>query len=252
MNNDLKLNVFVSKCEADFLNFMGMDSMPSYQIVPKEVSLQLAKNQGFESPASVSYDLSTGDHKLNIWSAVPILRADYLVFHEFTHILDAETFSKRDKFKHMANRGYTEYHAAQIDFMKLLGAKSIKDSFSFSMSKSFETYSGTKTAAEFLKETHDHAIELINRQDFPANIETLATTFGIIFNYYGRRSICRMYAIDNLENVDNSSIEKLIRKDTVKALDNFMLGWFDKDHVLAIDKLYQQMAISLAQQYNLA
>lgn len=231
---------------------MGMDSMPSYQIVPKDVSLQLAINQGFESPAAVSYDLSSGTHILKIWSTVPMLYADYLVFHEFTHILDAETYSKRDKLKHMANRGYTEYHAAQIDFMKLLGVKSINEPFSFSMRKSLKTYGGTKTAAEFLMEPHIHATELINRQDFPANLETLATTFGVIFNYYGRRSICKMYAIDYIEKVDNSSIIKLIKKETVEALNNFMYGWFDNNRVSAIDQLYQQMAISLVQQYHLA
>jgi len=231
---------------------MGIESMPSYQLIPKDMSLELAKKQGFDSPAATFYDIPTGAHKLKIWSLVPQLRADYLVFHEFTHILDAETYSKRDKNKHMSNRGYTEYHAAQIDFIKLLGAESISQPFSFSMSKTFETFGGTKTAADFVKTPHAHATELINRHDFPANIETLATTFGLIFNYYGRRSICQMYSIDYLENVDNSTIADLILKETVEALDKYMLGWFDSIHVATIDQLYQRMAISLAQQYHLA
>lgn len=251
MNNDLKLNIFIKKCEVDFLQFMGMDSMPSYKIAPKKVSLQLAIKQGFESLVAVAYDIPTGTHELKICSAVSMLCSDYLVFHEFTHILDAEIYSKRNKFRHMANRGYTEYHAAQIDFMKLLGAKGIGEPFSFSMSKSFKTYDGEKKAIDYLKEPHVHATELINRQDFPANIDTLATTLGLIFNYYGRRSICKMYAFDYFEKVDNSSIAKLIRKDTVEALDNFMLGWFENKQVSVIDQLYQQMCISIAQQYHL-
>ena len=66
------------------------------------------------------------------------------------------------------------------------------------------------------------ANELISREDFPANIETLATTMGAIFNYYGRRSICKMYATDYIDEADTSVIAGFIGEDTVKALDAFI------------------------------
>lgn len=53
------------------------------------MSIELVKKQGFDSPAADFYDIPTGANELKIWSAVPQLHADYLVFHEFTHIFDA-------------------------------------------------------------------------------------------------------------------------------------------------------------------
>ena len=205
-------------------------------------------------PAAAFYDIPTGNHTLEIWSklSLPQMNAAYLVFHEFTHIWDAEVYSQRDKLKHMSNKGYTEYHAAQIDFMKLLGAKSIAEPFSFSMKQSVETFGGTKTAKEFVDMPRNLANELISRKDFPANIETLATTMGAIFNYYGRRSICKMYATDYIDEADTSVIAGFIGEDTVKALDAFMLGWLDAGKVSLLDALYGKMIVSLVQRNKLA
>ena len=177
--------------------------------------------------------------------------AKYLVFHELTHILDAETYSQRDKDKYVANKGYTEYHAAQNEFMQLLGAKNITEPFSFSMKQRFETFSREESASDFLIEPHNQAVAMIERDDFPASIEALITTLGWIFNYYGHRSICKMYASDFIDTVDNSVISKLIHEDVVKLLDAFMLGWFTEKDVTLVDALYYRMAISLAQQYRL-
>ena len=75
---------------------------------------------------------------------------------------------------------------------------------------------------------------------------------GAIFNYYGRRSICKMYAIDYVANEDMSVIAGFIGEDTVKALDAFMLGWLDTTRVSLIDALYGKMIVELAQRNNLA
>ena len=235
------------------MRFCGVDSFPPYSIVSKEMTLDKSKKEGFDSVASAFYDVSTGAHRLEMWSKLylPQMNAKYLVFHELTHILDAETYSQKDKGKNVANKGYTEYHAAQNDFMQLLGARSTDKPFTFSMQQRFETFSGGKSALEFLLQSHSHAVAMIERVDFPASIEALAVTLGLIFNYYGRRSICKMYAVDFIDNTDNSAIAKFIRPDTVKALDMFMLGWFDDIKVTLIDSLYYKMAISLAQQYKL-
>ena len=60
-----------------------------------------------------------------------------------------------------------------------------------------------------------------------------------------------MYAKDFEDKADNTVIARLINENTVKALDAFMLGWFDQSRVTLIDTLYHKMAISLAQQYKL-
>ena len=254
MTETILLKQFIKNCESDFMRFCGIDSLPSYQIISKEMTLDKSQNEGFDSVASAFYDVSTGAHRLEMWSKLylPQMNAEYLVFHELTHILDAETFSQKDKCKNVANKGYTEFHAAQNDFMQILGAKSIDEPFSFSMNQRFGTFASEESAFDFLMLPHNHAVAMIERGDFPASIEALAVTMGLIFNYYGRRSVCKMYATDYVDNADNTVIAKFIREDTVKALDMFMLGWFNKDKVAMIDSLYYKMVISLAQQYHLS
>lgn len=254
MTDSLLLKQFIKKCESDFMCFCGIDTFPPYNVVSKEMTLDKSKKEGFDSVASAFYDVSTGAHRLEMWSKLylPQMNAEYLVFHELTHILDAETYSQKDKCKNVANKGYTEYHAAQNDFMQLLGAKNITEPFSFSMKQRFETFSREESAFDFLMQPHNHAISMIERDDFPASIEALAVTLGLIFNYYGRRSVCKMYATDYVDNADNSVIAGFIREDTVKALDMFMLDWFTKERVSMIDSLYYKMVISLAQQYHLS
>jgi len=252
--NTVALESYIKGCESYFIHFCEINSFPKYQIVSKELTLDKALKQGFDSVAAAFYDVTTGTHRLEIWSQLylPQMNAKYLVFHEFTHILDAEIYSQKDKLKNVSNKGYTEYHAAQNDLMQLLGEKSVSEQFSFNMNQHFETFSGKKSALEFLMMPHKHAVEMINRKDFPANIEALAVTLSLIFNYYGRRSICKMYANNFEDTADNTIIARLIHEDTVKALDVFMVGRLDKGKVAMIDTLYQRMAISLAQQFKLA
>lgn len=244
---------YVKACISNYESFVGLEEFPAFTVKSKEITLEKSQQQGFDAPAAVFYDIPTGRHTLEIWSklSLPQMNAEYLVFHEFTHIWDAETYSKKNKVKHMSNKGYTEYHAAQIDFMKLLGAKNIVEPFSFDMKQKVETFGGTKTAEELVKMPLNLANGLISRGDFPANIETLATAIGAMFNYYGRRSICKMYAKDYDDCLDTSVIAEFLGEGTIKALNGFMLGWFDAGKVALIDELYGKMIVSLAQRNNL-
>ena len=213
--------------------------------------------QGFEAPASAFYNVSTGSHILEIWSklSLPQMNAKYYVFHELTHILDAEVYSQKDKVKHMSNKGFTEYHAAQIDLLKLLGAQNIKLPISFDMDKTVNTISGAQTVRSYVDGARTLALELIQRDDFPANIETLATTLGVIFNYYGRRSICKMYAKDYEDNADMSVISAFLGENgnnTITALNSYMLGWLEPERVAFIDAFYYRMVLFLVQKYKLS
>ena len=244
---------YAYSCVDGYKRFVGLNDFPSFEVKSKEMTLEKSKRQGFDAPAAAYYDVPTGKHTLEIWSRLylPQMNADYLIFHEFTHIWDAEVYSQRDKYKHMSNKGYTEYHAAQIDFMKLSGAKNVAEAFSFKMNQSLRTIGGLITAQEFVDMPRKHATKLISRKDFPRNIETLATTMGLIFNYYGRRSICKMYAIDYNDCADMDIIAGFIGQETIKALNDYMLGWFDAAKVSYIDTLYGQMIIALAKNNKL-
>lgn len=252
INIDIKK--YVQECIDEYKEFVGIKEFPVFTIKSKEMTLDKSQKQGFDAPATVFYDVSTGKHSLEIWKELylPQMNSKYLIFHEFTHIWDAEVYSLKDKVKHMSNKGYTEYHAAQIDFLKILGANNISEPISFDMCQVVDTFGGIKTAKEFVEMPLKLATELIRRLDFPANIETLAITMGTIFNYYGRRSICKMYATNYYEDADISAIESFIGDETVKALDAYMLGWFDKNKVSLIDELYKRMILTFISKYKLS
>lgn len=244
---------YISECEGAYKQFLGIPDFPKYELVPKELGLEKLEKCGFDSWATALYDIPTGKHRLEIWSGIHTSGqiGKYIVFHELTHILDDENIVKQDKIRYLANHGYTEYHASQIELMQMLGAENIHQHIKFSVNNVLKTIGGEKTVKEFVEMPRLLAIELISREDFPADVDTMGVTMGLIFNYYGRRSICKMYAIDYQDSEDNSTIAKLIYPETVAFLDGFMVGWFDDSKVATIDDLYKRMLPSLCEQYHL-
>ena len=152
---------------------MGIEKLPQFKIAEKKMSLSDANKKGFGSFASHHYDIPTGTHSLEVWSDIyqPQLHAEYLLFHEFTHILDTEMYVQKDKMKNALYKGFLEYHAGQIDFLKVLGVKKVDESISFSMKQMFETVGNPKATEEFVIAAHDTSTNLINRSDFPADVE---------------------------------------------------------------------------------
>jgi hypothetical protein len=254
MNKEqILLNTYVNQSAKRYIDFMGIDKFPPFRILEKKMSLSDANKKGFGSFASHHYDIPTGTHSLEVWSDIyqPQLNAEYLLFHEFTHILDTDMYVQKDKMKNVMYRGFLEYHAGQIDFLKVLGVNKADANICFSMKQMFEAVGNPKTAEEFVIVAYDTSTNLINRSDFPADVETLAITFGLIFNYWGRRSICKMYAVDYVEKVDNEAIEKCIGKDPFKALDAFMNGWLAEDQIKLIGEFYFKMMASKMKEYSL-
>lgn len=254
MNNEqILLNTYVNQSAKRYIDFMSIEKLPQFRIVEKKMSLSDANRKGFGSFASHHYDIPTGAHTLDVWSDIyqPQLHAEYLLFHEFTHILDTEIYVQKDKMKNVMYRGFLEYHAGQIDFLKVLGVKKVNASIVFSMKQMFETEKNPKTVEEFLIAAHDTSSNLISRSDFPADVETLAITVGLIFNYWGRRSICKMYAVDYVEKVDNEVIEKFIGKEPFRAMDAFMNCWLTEEQIKLIGEFYFKMIASKMKEYSL-
>lgn len=247
-----KIYDYVFGCVEEYKEFVGIDSFPSFRIVPKEITKEKSQSQGFDSWATTYYDTDTGEHTIEIWSNIwlPEFNAKYLVFHELTHIWDAEIYSQRNKMKYIANKGYTEYHAAQIDLLKALGAKKISKPFSFKIDQSLQLIEGEKTVADFVDAPRKLAEQLIIRPDFPSRIETLVTTLGAIFNYYGRRSICKMYCKDYDDSFKSSIIESFIGRDAVQFLNSYMIDWFDAPKVVIADTFNYKMYAALAVRHH--
>lgn len=125
-------------------------------------------------------------------STVPEFIEAYLVFHELTHLVDYDCFVHGDKNRSLMIRGYSEYHAGQIDLTKLLGNTTVNSIPDFFMSDQIEGIGGRKSVNEYVGQSLQLVVDLLQRPDFPANPETLMTVLSSANNYWGRKSICEL------------------------------------------------------------
>ena len=196
---------------------MEIEKLPQYKIDFFEINVEESDAAGFASAAQAYYNTKTDEHILRICKSSEIPR--YIVFHEFTHILDTEMYAKQDSWKYMALSGYTEYHAAQVELMIMLGAR------------------------------HQLVVNMMNRTDFPRDIEALKTTVGVLYNYFGVRSICKMYAKDYTEEVDNTIIIQKLSKVLFEEINSFMVGWFNEAQVELSFVSYMKIMWPMLQSY---
>lgn len=238
----------VKKLEKNYLSFMGLDSFPSYALETKKVSLLKADSEGFDSIALAKFDPETKKHTLIV--ADNIIVEPYIVFHELTHILDAETYAY-DKIKYVALSGFTEYHASQIELLKMLGANKVKEKISFSSSKVITTIGGRITVQQYVDMKKNLAANLFAREDFPNSLEQLKTAIGILFNYWGLRSVCYMYCTDFKEDTSSTLFTRFIPAYVYDEMNKLMVGWLSNEFVEISCKGYLTMIYPLAQKYKL-
>ena len=191
-------------------------------------------------PVSAKYNLKTNEHILRICIDSKISKS--IIFHEFTHILDADMYAKNDPHKYVKVTGYTEYHASQVELMVMLGANKIQpDDFSFTLGTEIKLFETGKTVENYLNSRHQLVIDMMSRTDFPRDIEALKTTIGVLYNYFGLRSICQMYAEDYHEKVDNTVIIKKIPSELFEEINSSMVGWFNQSQVEASFITYKRI-----------
>lgn len=234
----------------DYKDFMKILHFPKYTLRTHTVSISTADSQGFEVAASTSYQPLTGEHALSV--STNLLLSKYLMFHEFTHMYDSEVFVHGDKKRYGGLSGYTEYHASQIELLLLLNAKTVDSPISFSMNTVISTFSGEKSVKQYVNDKYQHAIDLFGRKDFPANLNTLKSALGVLYNYWGLRSICEMYATDFEEVVNNEVLLKTIPSQLFSANNNLMHGWLNKEKIELSINLYWYIIFPIIKDNNLA
>ena len=233
----------------EYIQFMGIGSFPAFDLQFKEVSLSKADSQGFEVPAYTFYQIQPQKHTLVISTNIELSK--HLMFHEFTHILDSALYVNGDNKRYAGLSGYTEYHASQVELAQLLGASTTNDIPAFSMNTIISTFTGNKSVSQYVREKQQHAIELFSRDDFPANISTLKTAVGILYNYWGLRSICEMYATDFTETIDNSAFLKFIPTTLFITSNNLMHGWLNQTSIELSIPVYTYIVFPVIQDYKL-
>lgn len=230
MLNEQQYIALIKQYEDDYMNFMGIDSFPKYRLELYEVKIEETDKAGFGIVAQALYDSKTGQHTLRICANLEV--KEYIVFHEFTHILDSEKYANGDAVRYAYLSGYTEYHASQVELMFLLGAQKISDDISDkAMLSAISTFPNERTVKEYITSKHQFVVDMMSRNDFPVDIEALKVTLGALYNYWGLRSICKMYLNDYQEQVDNSAIIKVLPTQLFLVMNIFMDGWFDDSKV---------------------
>lgn len=245
MNVIEQLNTYVN----EYKIFMGIDKFPEYNLQTRTASIITAETQGFESVASTLYHPESGQHTLIISSNLNLLR--YVMFHEFTHMYDSELYVNGNKIRYLGLSGYTEYHASQIELAQLLGAKHFNNIPSFSMNTIISTISRETSISQYVKDKYNHAIDLFSRSGFPENLNILKSAFGVLYNYWGLRSICEMYATDFVEKIDNAAFLKFISSTNFSVINNIMHGWLDKTKIDLSIPLYTNSILSIIKEYDL-
>ena len=66
--------------------------------------------------------------------------------------------------------------------------------------------------------------KLFNKKSFPVNYEYLCASLTVLCNYFGLRSICKMYAKDYNENKNNDVFKKHMSSQLFDLLDSLMKG----------------------------
>lgn len=241
---EIQIKNLIKEYEKEYIEFMEIEKLPQYKIDFFEINVEESDAAGFVSAAQAYYNTKTDEHILRICKSSEIPR--YIVFHEFTHILDTEMYAKQDSWKYMALSGYTEYHAAQVELMIMLGADSIQtQDFSFTV----DVEIGNSTVRNYLNSRHQLVVNMMNRTDFPRDIEALKTTVGVLYNYFGVRSICKMYAKDYTEEVDNTIIIQKLSKVLFEEINSFMVGWFNEAQVELSFVSYMKIMWTMLQSY---
>lgn len=230
MNREQQYKLLIKQFEKEYVLFMGIEKLPEYKLEMFEIKIEKANSSGFGAVAQAMYNPKTGCHTLRICTNLELKK--YVVFHEFTHILDSEDYANGDSTRYAYLSGYTEYHASQVELMVLLGAKTVTDVLEDkSMNSVISTFPNDRTVMDYLYSKHQFVIDMMCRNDFPADIEALKTTLGALYNYWGLRSICKMQIKDFEEKVDNTAILQVLPLQLFSVMNIFMDGWFDSSKV---------------------
>lgn len=253
----MALNFYITRIRKEYSEFTGISQLPKMNIVPIEISLNNANQRGYGSFAEVTYDPHKDEYQLRAWKDIykPQLHADYLLFHEFTHVADIEKYAKADKVKYASIKGYIEYHAAQIELMKQLGAVRYDEELSFSMEDVIKGIADDMPVIDVLRVGKASAEGVINRDDFPIDVEALVVTIGMVFNHLGRISICQRYAADYVnyrdELEDFSIEERLFGTDSWKIIRGIYHDEMSTDAIELAISLHMEIILSLIKKYGL-
>lgn len=106
---EIQIKNLIKEYEKEYIEFMEIEKLPQYKIDFFEINVEESDAAGFASAAQAYYNTKTDEHILRICKSSEIPR--YIVFHEFTHILDTEMYAKQDSWKVSAKYCYAAHES---------------------------------------------------------------------------------------------------------------------------------------------
>lgn len=251
MNKEaLRAKTYINQKVNSYKKFMCTEKMPPFELIINENELI---QENFTVFASHNYSVKNDKHRLTVNKDIYEGKKEYILFHELTHMYDVVNYSAKNNQLYFNNRGYTEYHAGQVEFLKLLDANTVDEKISFSLSKSITTVIGVTTILEYVLSCRNGAKQLISQVDFPNNLNSFSTGIGMIFNHLGRVSICQLYAND-YENfkgeLEDLNFEKSFLGAEFEDIIKIANGLLDKENIEVFGDLFSQMVIKLYKKYE--
>ena len=249
------LQKHVTAKEREYEAFMGDAVLPPMTLRPLSID-ELMRNPAW---ATVMYDPRANRYELQVFDHIHdsnvVISSDYLLFHEFTHALDISLYGARDVNRYNALRGYLEYHAAQIEMMKLVGASKITDSVEFSMHDTITGIEGTKSVLKYV----EHGIEVVTsamaKPGFKTDIAQVFHAVGALYNHLGRLSICQMASPDFDQFAKDLMAKcpgvELFGQDTWSLIINVFSGTMTKPAIQTSGQLYLSTLFQLFKSYGI-
>lgn len=227
------INLYINAALKKYKKFMNTKEMPQFQIeVDNSVSF-----------AGHNYSVQNKLHKLKVNENITEASNIGLLYHEFTHIYDTDKYSLSSEL-YNRNRGFTEYHAAQIELLKILGAENELDKISFSLNDIINTPQGKLRVLDYILISSFVVKQETMRGNYPKTFFEYANMIGMIFNYLGRISVCREYAVDFLELEEKLvSIEftKVYFGSDFSKVISLVEGFLTSEEIEELGKLFYSM-----------
>lgn len=213
------LRGYVNRIKTEYKSFMGVGSLPAMELETMTIDEMMS---GLAN-AEMLYDPSSDKYTFRVFERIydPAVASDceYIIYHELTHALDISRYGARDRDKYNQLRGYLEYHASQIELMKMLGAVEFSQHITFSMDDKIRDTNGEVSVLEFIESGLNATAEIMAKPDFRHSLLRVFHAVGTLYNHLGRISICRMYAKDF--DAHSTSLEKRCPGTRLLGADNW-------------------------------
>ena len=244
ISDDLK--EVIQKYADEYCQFVNILCLPEFsaKVVPKD-----NKNDNYSILVSTSYNPNQDYHTLYISEEIAddldiVEKFKRNIFHEFTHMIDAEKYAKCNKDAYIYLRGYTEFHASQVEFMHMLGAENINEKISFSMN---QMVLPQMSCRDYLADKYELLVTEMSRESFYKDKDVMLNILGLLYNYLGIRSISKMYA-DYIDIDDFAFMADTFGSLLWSRIFHEMTGWFCDEQVRDSYISYSNAVLALFKQ----